>query len=298
MSEIKIILEELHVSLDEIGVVESFNELGNKKLTNIEKKFLKNNFLNSNSLVDNITELTAVNTISSGLGIQKVVVRGLSGMRVVSYLNGMKINNQQWANDHGIGFTDLGLSEFELIKGASALKFGGEAIGGLLYFKDEPFISNNKIKGFVASKFNNSSYLSSSQFGLKINRKNLYINVNGQYSISSDYRLPNNNYLFNSRFKQDAFKLSVGYKYKRFNNIIRYQLNNETNGLAAHSHGDPLEYTLDQFTSTDLDFNEDFKIERPTQYVENQLFIYETKYLINNLKFSFHAGRGVYNIIE
>ena len=241
--EIKIILEELHVSLDEIGVVESFNELGNNKLTNIEKKSLKNNFLNSNSLVDNITELSGVNTISSGLGIQKVVVRGLSGMRVISYLNGMKINNQQWANDHGIGFTDLGLSEVELIKGASALKFGGEAIGGLLYFKDEPFISNNKIKGFVASKFNNSSYLSSSQFGLKINRKNLYINVNGQYSISSDYRLPNNNYLFNSRFKQDAFKLSVGYKYKRWQNIIRYQLHNETNGLAAHSHGDPSGYT-------------------------------------------------------
>ena len=87
--EIKIILEELHVSLDEIGVVESFNELGNNKLTNIEKKFLKNNFLNSNSLVDNITELSGVNTISSGLGIQKVVVRGLSGMRVVRYLNGM-----------------------------------------------------------------------------------------------------------------------------------------------------------------------------------------------------------------
>ena len=47
--------------------------------------------------------------ISSGLGIQKIVVRGLSGMRVVTYLNGMQINNQQWANDHGIGFTDLGL---------------------------------------------------------------------------------------------------------------------------------------------------------------------------------------------
>lgn len=296
--EIKIILEELHVSLDEIGVVESFNELGNNKLTNIEKKFLKNNFLNSNSLVDNITELSGVNTISSGLGIQKVVVRGLSGMRVVSYLNGMKINNQQWANDHGIGFTDLGLSDVELIKGASALKFGGEAIGGLLYFKDEPFISNNKIKGFVASKFNNSSYLSSSQFGLKINRKNLYININGQYSISSDYRLPNNNYLFNSRFKQDAFKLSVGYKYNRWHNIIRYQLNNETNGLAAHSHGNPSGYTVDQFTSTDLDFNEDFKIERPTQFVENQLFIYETKYLINNLKFSFHAGHFINNLIE
>ena len=37
-------------------------------------------------------------------------------MRVVTYLNGMQINNQQWANDHGIGFTDLGINEVELIK--------------------------------------------------------------------------------------------------------------------------------------------------------------------------------------
>ena len=84
-------------------------------------------------MVEDISELSGVDMISSGLGIQKLVVRGLSGMRVVTYLNGMQINNQQWANDHGIGFTDLGLGEVELIKGASSLKYGGEALGGLLF---------------------------------------------------------------------------------------------------------------------------------------------------------------------
>ena len=107
-------------------------------LINIEKKSLKDNFLNYSSMLENITNLSGVDMISSGTGIQKVVVRGLSGMRVVTFLNGMKINNQQWANDHGIGFTDLGLDAVELIKGSSALKFGSEAIGGVLYFKDDP----------------------------------------------------------------------------------------------------------------------------------------------------------------
>ena len=169
--QFKVILEKLHITLDEIGVGESFNELGDSRLTNIEKKSIQNVFLNSNSLVESITELSGVDMVSSGLGIQKIVVRGLSGMRVVTYLNGVKINNQQWANDHGIGFTDLGLNEVELIKGASALKYGAEAIGGLLYFKDSPFVSNQKFNGFIATKFNNSSYLSSSQFGIKWNKK-------------------------------------------------------------------------------------------------------------------------------
>ena len=102
--------------------MESFNELGNSRLTNIEKQSLEDVFLSSNTMVEGISRLSGVNLISSGLGIQKVVVRGLSGMRVVSYVNGMQINNQQWANDHGIGFTDLGLAEVELIKGSSSIK--------------------------------------------------------------------------------------------------------------------------------------------------------------------------------
>ena len=89
--ELKVVLEKLHISLDEIGVSETFSELGNSKLTNIEKKSLNDVFLKSISMIDNITELSGVDAVSSGLGIQKIVVRGLSGMRVVTFLNGMKI---------------------------------------------------------------------------------------------------------------------------------------------------------------------------------------------------------------
>lgn len=105
-TELVIMLDELHVKIDEISVAASHNILGNSKLTNIVNKNIKDVFLNSNSLLESVTELSGVDLISSGTGIQKVVVRGLSGMRVVTYLNGMQINNQQWANDHGIGFTE------------------------------------------------------------------------------------------------------------------------------------------------------------------------------------------------
>ena len=295
-AELKVVLQELHITLDEVGVTESFNQLGNSKLTNIEKKSL--NFLESTSMVESITQLNGVDMISSGLGIQKVVVRGLSGMRVVTYLNGMQINNQQWANDHGIGFTDLGLQEVELIKGASALKYGSEAIGGVLYFKDFPFISSQKIKGFVATKFNNSSYLSSNQFGIKWGKNNFYFTLYGQSSISSDYRLPNNWYLFNSRFKQNAIKFSVAHRYKKWQNIFRYHLHTEVPGIPGHIHGDPDEAILINLTSSDLDLSTDYTTTRPNQNVTNQLYIYETNYMKDNLKFNFYAGLFKNNLQE
>ena len=291
-------LDKLHIKLDEVGVIDSYSELGNTRLTNIEKKSLDNVFLRNNSMIESITQLSGIDIISSGTGIQKVVVRGLSGMRVVTYLNGMQINNQQWANDHGIGFTELGLSEVELIKGASALKYGSEAIGGLLFFKDSPFISSEKIKGFVATKFNNSSYLSSSQFGLKWNKDNFYFNIYGQYSLSSDYRLPNNNFLFNSRFKQNAVKFSIAHRYKSLQNIFRYQYHNEIPGIPAHSHVDPSDVNIEDITSSSLDLKDGFRLLTPHQQVNNHLFTYKLNYLATNFKLSIHAGHFINNLKE
>ena len=298
-NDFKVVLEKLHVTLDEVGVVESFSELGNSRLTSIEKKSLDQVFTHENSMVESISQISGVDIISSGLGIQKVVVRGLSGMRVVTFLNGMQINNQQWANDHGIGFSDLGLGEVELIKGSSALKYGAEAIGGLLYFKDAPFISSEKVKGFFATKFNNSSYLSSNQFGLKWNQQNLFFNLFGQYSMSTDYRLPDGTYLFNSRFNQRAIKFSLAHRYKKLQNIFRYQYHFENPGIPGHAHVlNPAEINILDITSSSVDLTDDYKSSVPYQLVNNNLFTFQSNYLTNNLKLSLHAGYFINNLKE
>ena len=299
--DLEIIMAKLHVDLDEVGVTESYSDLGNIKLTSIEKK--KIDFVQSSSMVESITELAGIDMISSGQGIQKVVVRGLSGMRVVTYLNGMQINNQQWANDHGIGFTDLGINEVELIKGASALKYGSEAIGGLLYFKDYPFTADNKLKGFIASKLNNSSYLTNNQVGLNWNYNNFFVDFYGEYTLSTDYRMPNGDYLFNSRFKQSAYKFSLAHRYKRFQNIFRFHYQKETTGIPGHvCEGDPLLLDINDpdqgLTSSSVDLENDYEATRPNQFVDNQLFIYELKYLADNFKLSLYAGQFINHLEE
>ena len=298
-TDFKIVLQKLHVTLDEVGVVESYSELGNSRLTSIEKKSLNKVFTSENSMVESITQLSGVDIISSGQGIQKVVVRGLSGMRVVTFLNGMQINNQQWANDHGIGFTDLGLGEVELIKGSSALKYGSEAIGGLLYFKDEPFVSSQKLSGYFATKLSNSSYLTSNQFGVKWNQKNLFFNLYGQYAISTDYRLPDGTYLFNSRFNQRAVKFSVAHRYKKLQNIFRYQYHFENPGIPGHAHVlNPAEIDIVDITSSSVDLSDDYNFTVPYQLVNNNLFTFQSNFMLNNLKLSMHAGYFINNLKE
>ena len=54
--DFKVILNELHVALDEVGVVESYSELGNSRLTSIEKKSLDQVFTLENSMVESIAQ--------------------------------------------------------------------------------------------------------------------------------------------------------------------------------------------------------------------------------------------------
>lgn len=295
---LKVVLEKLHIDIDEVGVVESFYQLGNNKLVNIEKRSVDEDFTTFNSLVENVSQISGVDLISSGLGIQKIVVRGLSGMRVVTYLNGMKIENQQWANDHGVGFTSLGINEVELIKGSSALQYGGEAVGGLLFFKDKPFVSEEKPKVFIATKFNNSNLMSANQFGLRLSKNSFHFNLYGNYTISSDYRLPNKTYLFNSRFRNNAIKFSIAKRFNRWQNIFRYQYNGEQTGIPAHSHSKPEFVNIADITLNTILASEDFKLTRPTQFVENHLFIHESNYIKKAHKLSLHLGHYINNLQE
>ena len=296
--ELKVYLEKLHVELDEVGIIDKSQKLGEGKTLSIETKSLNNNFISSSSLVQTITKLPGINTIGSGLGIQKIVIRGLSGLRVVSYLNGMKVNNQQWANDHGIGFTDLGLSEVELIKGASSLMYGGEAVGGLVFFKDSPFIESKIPSGYIATKFDNSHFLFGNQFGFKWSINNFFINLYGQYDLAADYRLPNNTYLFNSRFRNKGIKFSIAKRTDNTQSIFRYQNNVDEVGIPAHAHGDLSEIDINDLASSELILPDDFEATRPTQFINNHLFTLENIIFNNQSKYTFFIGHFINHLQE
>lgn len=295
---IDVSLEKLHVELDEVGIVQKSNKLGNNQTLSIESKSIENNFSSSTSLVESVIRLPGVNTIGSGLGIQKIVIRGLSGMRVVSYLNGMKVENQQWANDHSIGFTDLGLSSVELIKGASSLMYGGEAVGGLVYFKDSPFTESEIPSGYIATKFDNSHFMFGNQFGLRWSKNNFFINLYGQYDIATDYRLPNNTYLFNSRFRNKALKLSIAKRTKSSQSIFRYQNNVDEVGIPAHAHGDLSEIEIDDLASSELFLPDDYEPTRPTQFISNHLFTLENIFFNKNTKYNIFLGHFINHMQE
>jgi iron complex outermembrane receptor protein len=276
--ETKLTLEKLHVELDEIIVSTINHKLSSNQTLSISSKKINSINKNSSNFVQALESISGIDKLSTGTGVNKVVVRGLSGTRVVTYINGVRIENQQWGGDHGIGFTSLGFSKVEIMKGPSSIMFGADALGGVLYFVDEPFERNEKLTINYNSLFESTNLYFNNQLSTKWSSGNFKVNAYAEYGKASDYKLPQGKYLYNSRFENKAVKVIVGYSKKRWLINAKYQLNDNYAGVPGHSH--EAVPTIDDLTS-----NNTFRHKsRPAQFVTNQIANIENTFLLPNSK--------------
>jgi iron complex outermembrane receptor protein len=97
------------------------------------------------NLCDALTAIPGVSALSTGVAIEKPVIRGLYGNRVLTLLSSLKFDNQQWQDEHGMGLSDVGVDRVELIKGPASILYGSEAVGGVInVIEDQPSENGRK----------------------------------------------------------------------------------------------------------------------------------------------------------
>lgn len=234
--ELKFSLSPLHHELDEV-IINNGGYLHRESITNIESHKLQNlNKIPSANLGESIAKIPGVYQTNIGQGISKPVIRGLSGSSVVTYVNTLRIENQQWGNDHGLPITSLGIGQVEVIKGPASLLFGADALGGVVYFIDEPYAPKNSLTGFAETRFEHNSLGTSNSGGIRFSKDKFRMNIYGGYDNFADYATPDQGQVFNSRFNQTSAKLSMGYRDKNWLLNVRYNFFYGHVGLPGHSH--------------------------------------------------------------
>jgi len=245
------------------------------------------------SISSALTQIDGVQMASYGPLNSKPVIRGMQGMRVVTFLNGMRINNQQWGGDHGLGISQVGMESAEVIKGPMSLIYTGDATGGLLYIKDGSFAPQNAYSIQMNTQFESVNKGSQNSLVYKVSGKKFRMSAAGIFSSYADYAYPDGGYLSDSRMQDYGGKFKLGYNSGKWNIELNYLYSNSRVGIPGHTHDSLATPTSFLVEDQDRGFS------LPHQKIQNHFANIKASYFMNSKnKMEFYLNHGYNNLKE
>lgn len=219
------------IEMEAVIISTPFHKLQSENVMKVEHETVADLQRNgATTLAQGITSIPGVENITTGASIGKPVIRGLSSNRVLVYTQGVRLENQQFGSEHGLGISDTGIESVEVIKGPASLLYGSDALGGVLYLNPEKFAQQNTATGDV-----NGTYFSNTQgykagAGYKSSGEKFKMLFRGSLTEHADYNTENYR-VTNTRFREQDFKAGLGYQSTQFKTEFRYNVNNSKLGI-------------------------------------------------------------------
>lgn len=183
------------------------------------------------NIADGLARIPGVSQLSTGLAVSKPVIRGLYGNRILTLLSGLRFDNQQWQDEHGLGLSDVGVDRVEVIKGPLAILYGTDAVGGILNVIEEKKAAAEKIDLDYNFRFNSNTLGGSSDVGIKANHNNRWWRVRIGGDANPDYSDGAGTRVLNSRFNGVYFKASFGTTHKGWTTENNYNFSRNNFGF-------------------------------------------------------------------
>ena len=219
------------IEMEEIIVSTPFHKLQSENVMKVEQKKIAD--LKANGAItfsEGITSIAGVESVTTGVSIGKPVIRGLSSNRVLVYVQGIRLENQQFGDEHGLGINNAGIESIEVIKGPASLLYGSDALGGVLYLNPERFASSKTSAKSVSGNFYSNTQGYNTSLAYKTSSDKIKLLFRGSLAAHSDYNTKNYR-VTNTRFKEQDFKIGFGYQVSKFKTELRYNLNNSKLGI-------------------------------------------------------------------
>ena len=227
-----ILLSASHTDLQEVIVSGTSSKLQGENVQNITSlKLSSQQVIAAMSLAEKLASVSGVSQVSTGNGIGKPVIRGLSGNRVAVFTQGVRVENQQWGDEHGLGLSENGYENVEIIKGPASLLYGSDAIGGVIYFVDERYAKDNFIETHLQSKYSSNTDGWDNRISFKLSKNKFHFNAFGSYNTNKDYRDGSGFHVPNSRFNTADIKTAVAYTGHNYTTALRYNYLKENYGI-------------------------------------------------------------------
>lgn len=236
------------------------------KITQLEK-------YSSGSLGDALKEISGVSSLKTGNTIVKPVINGLHSSRVLIINNNVRLEDQQWGLEHAPNLDINTAGKVLVIKGASGLQYGGDAIGGVAIIEPLPIPVKDTLYGKTilnGATNGRGGSISSSLF--KGYQSGWNWNLQGTFKYLGDVEAPDY-VLSNTGTREKNFSAGIGYKGESSGYSAFFSYYNATIGILRASHTGNIADLVNAINSGTPKVTNDFTytINAPKQEVQHYL---------------------------
>ncbi|RYD51688.1 MAG: TonB-dependent receptor [Sphingobacteriales bacterium] len=223
-----------------------------------------------------LQQINGVTTVTNGATIAKTVIHGLSGNRVLTLNNGVRQEDQQWGGEHALAIDPAIAGSVTVIKGAAGVRYGTDAIAGVILVEPAPLRQMAGWEGGVAltAASNNRMGVLSGQVDHRFRKApQLAFRLQGTLKAGGNYHLPSGAWAANTGIREAAYSATLDWRKENCGASVFYSRFQTELGLYRGSHTGSREDLLNAINSPEPLVPADFTytLNRPRQRVDHQL---------------------------
>ncbi|KFE98287.1 TonB-dependent receptor [Chryseobacterium luteum] len=266
-----ITLEHHSNDIETVTIHGSHKNNGSMVMKTLDKSVLSRNV--TENLGNLLTNISGVNVLKTGNNIAKPVIHGLYGSRVSILNDGVKLAEQEWGVEHAPNVDVNNFEHIDVIKGASALKYGSGAVGGVVVLQPQVLPKKDTLMGSVSlSGISNGRGADVNVKLAKTWESGWAVKTNGSFRKLGDLKAPGYG-LMNTGIQNSGFNFGV--QKTTFNSgfSFDYYLTNNSIGILRSSHVGSAEDLYEALSSQEPIFKRDFSydIDNPRQEIEHHI---------------------------
>jgi iron complex outermembrane receptor protein len=171
------------------------------------------------TLGEALVSIPGVYVLQTGPSIFKPVIHGLHSNRILIFNNGVRQEGQQWGSEHAPEIDPFIATKLAVLRGAASLRYGSDAIGGVISVEPAPMPQMRGISGevnVVGATNNRMGVVSGIVQGAFDRRlKGLSWRAQGTLRRAGNSKTPHY-YLENTGFQEINFSTALSYRHDRF----------------------------------------------------------------------------------
>jgi len=274
-----------------------------KGVESISQVVMKSAEITSNptqSLGEALSDIEGVTFNSNGTNVKLPVIHGLSGNRILILNNGIKHGFQNWGTDHAPEIDISSASSITVVKGAAGVRYGPEALGGVILIKPNSLLLNNPFSVGLGTSYETNGRGYSTNLKIEQGTKNWSYFANGNYIKIGDRFAPDYS-LTNTGKEEKAFGLGVLRHLNKWDFKINYSYVNQNLGLLRSSVTNSSTSFIRAIDGDEPVIIEPFSydINAPNQNTQHHLLKAEANwYYAENAKLTFVGGAQLNKRLE